>query len=61
MNNTLYVYHYYFIYVTIKLEGTARRSPSAEAPDYITTVVFRCPGVRCHEEYIWRNELSTAK
>jgi len=24
----------------------------------MTPVFFRCPGVRCLEEYIWRNELS---
>ena len=63
MNNTFSLYHYcfcLFIYFTIKLEGT----PSANSRwntllDNLS--VFLCPGFRCLEEYIWRNELSTAK
>jgi len=45
----------------IKLEGTALPQPSAGATDCMTSVFFRCPGVRCLEEYIWRNGLNTAK
>ena len=52
---------YWFIYFPIKLDGTARRYPSAGTPDWITYVSFRCPGVRCLEEYICRNELRTKK
>jgi len=45
-----------FIYFTIKLESRL----SAGAPYWITSVI-PCPGVRCLEEPIWRNELSIAK
>jgi len=38
--------------------------PTANPPlEYISgqPLLFRCPGVRCLEEYIWRDELSAAK
>jgi len=56
-SNTFSVYHFVlFIYFMIKLER-----PATRAPVWIISVFFRCPGVRCLEEYIWRSERSTAK
>jgi len=40
----------------IKLEGR-----SSGGATYWITCVFRCPSLCCLEEYIWWNELSTAK
>jgi len=66
MNNTFSVHHYCFCFIylfydfTIKLGGkplTLRWRTFLDA-----LCVFRCPGARCLEGYIWSNELSrTAK
>jgi len=58
MNNTFSVYHFVlFLNLTVKIEGKL----STGALGWITSLFFRCPGIRCLEWSIGRNELNIAK
>jgi len=62
--NEQYIFCEPFCFIYLFCDQIKRCRPqltSTGASAWITPVFFRCPGVRCLEEDVWRNKLSTAK
>jgi len=62
MSDIFSVYHYCFCFIYLFYDPKGSPPLTLRWSTFLDNLcVFRGPGDRCLEEYIWRNELSTAK